>query len=322
MSHIVRPSTLPAKFALFSRVVYAPGIHVGYSVLVFVVVDGLSRLLSHTLPQGRWAFGTHALIAISVLFLLLLQIRAADEIKDFEYDKVFNPERPLVTGALTTADMWTFIAASSSLALMLSSLLGEMTLAIVFFTSIYTVTLIFVERMSERVRDGLFLNMLVTFPVNLLCNAVVYTAYCNQTAATFEFVALAQVLFVPALSFLHFEFAKKTSWPQHAVHGKRLYSEVLGTRPALFIIVLLALAAPSSLLLFSPPLETLSQNIAAVLLFVPVIVLAVGLLKFWQIRAEAQTRKPTILAPFAMMTMALFLIATAYYTAAMLNFAF
>src|SRR5262249_19173991 len=46
-----------------------------------------------------------------------------------------------------------------------------------------------------------------------------------------------------ALAFLHYEIARKTSWPERAKPGKRLYSAVVGPVPAVALAVALAVAS-------------------------------------------------------------------------------
>lgn len=49
-----------------------------------------------------------------------MAIRAADELKDYDYDRIHNPDRLLVTGALTKLDMWGILALSGGGAFLLS----------------------------------------------------------------------------------------------------------------------------------------------------------------------------------------------------------
>lgn len=183
---------------------------------------------------------------------------------------------------------------------------------------IYTVLLVGIERISQRIQDDLFLNMLVTFPVNLMCNTLIYFAHISRANLPLYAVDLTRVLVIPATAFLQFEFAKKTGWPQHLVEGQRFYSARIGVPGAVFLIYILAISGPALLLWWFPPewSDWLQWLPVGLLIVAPLFLLTIGLLKLIAIRVTDRPVKIAVMAPMAMAAMALILMGIVFYVAA------
>lgn len=69
--------------------------------------------------------------------------------------------------------------------------------------------------MSKGVRESVFLNLVVTYPVNVGLSVYSYAAYIGRTDSELEMKSILLIVaFAPA--FLHYEFARKTAWSWHA----------------------------------------------------------------------------------------------------------
>jgi 4-hydroxybenzoate polyprenyltransferase len=74
-----------------------------YLLLTTLWCASLLALLTHSdqplriLPADVWA--------VLSFYLILMYLRAVDEIKDLEYDRIHKPDRPLVRGDLSVRDV-------------------------------------------------------------------------------------------------------------------------------------------------------------------------------------------------------------------------
>lgn len=223
----------------FTKVMYKPH-YLLYGVLWVFALEATIALL--TVPWEVWRPGAATLCRVVVVAAVLLYLRMVDEQKDLEYDRVHNPDRPLVTGAVTAADLrlgMVVLAAGSLAASLLLSVRSALAIGLVL---LYGLALWGLERVSARVRDGILVNLLVTYPVQLLVTAYVlvsvldtpglprgWASYepctvCGGRPATFW--SLAPVALIFAGAFLQFEFARKTAREQRP--GEHYYSNPLG----------------------------------------------------------------------------------------------
>ncbi|MBF0300163.1 MAG: hypothetical protein HQK51_15685, partial [Oligoflexia bacterium] len=92
------------KFLIFTKETYAIGLHLAYSVAIFLAFYA-ACLLTNTPSDVTWSWGTDDLISMATIFVILFYIRVLDEIKDYEYDCKFNPDRPLVKGDVTLKNL-------------------------------------------------------------------------------------------------------------------------------------------------------------------------------------------------------------------------
>lgn len=79
--------------------------------------------LSPMLAANRvnwWLF----ILGLVINNLIFIQMRLGDELKDYENDKIINPDRPLPRGLLTTAEVFTALRFVCALLLVLSLVVG------------------------------------------------------------------------------------------------------------------------------------------------------------------------------------------------------
>jgi len=222
-----------ARLWLFLREAFEPISHFGFVCLWQLSLIGLLALRHHQAggPPARLTVGGLELAALVAVFLALFVIRAVDEVKDRDYDREFHPDRPLVRGAVSERDLWTWSAGAGALALGLGGLLvpgaGVWPLALLVVELVWVFALVAVERRSAAIRDGLLLNLLVTYPVNLLLIGFAWALFCGLQGVAPDAVDLALAA-AHGLVFLHFEFARKLVWPQAARAGQKSYAAALG----------------------------------------------------------------------------------------------
>ncbi|HET8705941.1 MAG TPA: hypothetical protein VFM46_06530, partial [Pseudomonadales bacterium] len=77
----------------FANNVFAPTLHIFFAA--FWSMSLLGNYVAVANPS-TWSFGLTTLLVIGSFFMVLFYLRMVDEVKDFEYDKIYNTDRPLV----------------------------------------------------------------------------------------------------------------------------------------------------------------------------------------------------------------------------------
>ena len=217
-----------------------------------------------------------------VFFLALLCLRAIDEIKDLPYDRLHNPDRPLVRGAISEPEVASLATVVAVVVLGVSLCLSPLLAVLAALQLAYGLALLALERASRRFRDSILLNLCVTFPVSAVLNLYAW-AYLAIPSLSQAWPVLALHMAV----FLHMEFGRKLKWPQHAQAGENGYAQALGVRGAVVVCVLMGLAACA---LASGVHLQHGAGAAALLPWLALLPSVAGLHQFWRNRSRAQPR--------------------------------
>ena len=259
------------KLSEFCKEVYHPGVHLYFALNWYL---GLHFALSFNHQKGV-SFSYDGVIAIVTLFLVLFYLRVIDEIKDYDYDKVFNTDRPLVRGMVSHKNLFHYCLVSGSAGLLLNLPFFSLPLFIIAIDLFYSTLLILIEKKFPVIKDNILLNLIFTYPVNILLSF--YILYLDLFFWK-EQVLIRDYLFITAFAaaFLYYEFARKISWPHQETEGQRTYSSFFGT--ALSIVIAMAFALIGmSLLVY------LYDSLIPLLLLFP---LFLGLLHFKRSRGK------------------------------------
>lgn len=177
-----------------------------------------------------------------IFFLMLLYLRALDEIKDLDYDRQHNPQRPLVRGSASVADSWALAAISATAVLGLAVSLSPWVAAWTVLNMAYGVGLLVLERHWALFRQNLLLNLALTFPVSAALNMLAWLALMPSGLAPEGGTAVMVGLLHVAI-FLHMEFGRKLKWPHWCTPDDSSYTLVLGPVGAAAVCFGLLLAA-------------------------------------------------------------------------------
>lgn len=259
--------------------------HLVYAVLFVAAVEATAAVVSH--PDAAWRPSWATALRTLIVAVLLLYLRMVDEIKDLDYDRVHNPERPLVTGAVGVGELWVAIAAVAVVSVLAAAALSWWSAVLVVGVAGYGVTLWGLENASARIRTGLLLNLVVTYPVQLWIIAfVVRSAMDTGQVAGGWRPALIAVIFAGA--FLHFEFARKTAADHRP--GQCCYSNALGADTSVVAIVGFAAAPVGADLLLVHPWDR--ELPWAALPWTPLALLAIPAAAAWSFRFAASAPAP------------------------------
>jgi 4-hydroxybenzoate polyprenyltransferase len=209
-----------------------------------VVALGWSLSLATLLQWGHGAVAiTPPLFLLSLtFFLVLLYLRAVDEVKDLDYDRLHNPDRPLVRGAVSVREAWLLAASVGLVILAICATLDVALVLLAIVEMLYAIGLLTLERNSRFFRNNILLNLCVTFPVSAVLNLYVVIYLAGRDLAP----ALPQIITVVAAHmciFLHLEFGRKLKKPQFTAAGENGYVIVLGIGGAMAVCALLGIAA-------------------------------------------------------------------------------
>lgn len=245
MTTVAAPQ-VPARLGRFVLRMFRPHICVTYGLLWVLALE--SSAVAATGSAWRPSGATWLRAASVVLALLFL--RMLDEQKDLAYDRVHHPDRPLVTGAITTAELRGAMAAITLVVTALNATLSATAALLLLAALGYGLLLAVVERLSPALRDRQFLELAVAYPVQLLLGCYVYGSLVAAGTVTVDWRGTA-LLALSACVFLHFEFARKTAWEPQP--GARLYSADLGPRRSALVTAGFAAGAVGcEVLLFAP----------------------------------------------------------------------
>ncbi|MEV0358340.1 hypothetical protein AB0H71_20055 [Nocardia sp. NPDC050697] len=234
------------RLARFTRVMYKPH-YLLYGVLWVCALEATLALLAGAPWRPSWSTG----LRVVIVAVVLLYLRMVDEQKDLEYDRVHNRDRPLVTGAVTATDLRSGMAVIAVLAVAGSLLLSVNSALAIAAVLLYGLGLWGLERISARVRDDILLNLVVTYPVQLLVTAYVLVSVLDTEGLAAGFWRLAPAALIFAGAFLQFEFARKTAHEPRP--GEHYYSNVLGALGSTVVSLLfVALAVGADLALVRP----------------------------------------------------------------------
>jgi 4-hydroxybenzoate polyprenyltransferase len=201
---------------------FRPQIYVTYGVLWALALEGSAVLLSGTSGAGSsWSPSWRTAVQASTVVLILLFFRMTDEQKDLGYDRVHHPSRPLVTGAITVAEL-----RGAMVVIALLTLVGNLAIsvpsALLAWAALgFALLLAVLEARSARLRDSLLINLALAYAGQLIVSGYLYLSLVDSGSVTADWTA-APLFLMFAGVFLHLEFARKTAWRDKP--GERLYS--------------------------------------------------------------------------------------------------
>ncbi|MGO4616378.1 hypothetical protein AB4305_19075 [Nocardia sp. 2YAB30] len=289
------------RIARFTAVMYKPH-YLLYGILWVLALEGTAALVTGL----DWHPTGAIVVRIVVVAFVLLYLRMVDEQKDLEYDRVHNPDRPLVTGAVSAADLRIAMgliavgAGAASLALSVGS-------AVMIVTAlVYGLALWGMERLFETIRTNILVNLVVTYPVQLLVTAYVVVSAIDTGAVGARWQAAA-VAVVFAGAFLQFEFARKTMRAGRS--DAMLYSNVVGARGSAAAALLCAAVAVAGDLALVRPWECPGPGVLIAWIALPLLLIpAFG---FWRFVAGDRPDHPVLPAVVFILALYLVLIAQA-----------
>lgn len=165
------------------------------------------------------------------VFFIMLYIRVNDEVKDYEIDKEFFPDRPVPSGRISLKDLsilnWVII-----IILFLTNILWHKTI----FEFIFTFAVFFLAANDFYISNILSKNRLLAFAVFVPVYFILIMFVIAICLKTLNLSIYTKENFLVAIWFLLplviFELARKTRSPEEDKDGYQSYSKLLGYRKA------------------------------------------------------------------------------------------
>ena len=226
-------------------IVYVLALGVG-GIGLFTVLAG-ERIPASAMPML-------GIVAVT-LFADLLIMRVLDDIRDSDYDRIANPQRPVASGAVAHRDLSTLCALCLTV-IVVANLFFPSGLFVLVLQFLYTGALMAVGRRFPATRgDNLVLNLLVSLPVQLLLYVYLLAASAKIGADAPTAVVGGLGILILTLCAGQVEFGKKLV--RRPAPGERSYVNSIGYRATSLLtigtgpiaVALFAIAAPVSPLL-------------------------------------------------------------------------
>jgi 4-hydroxybenzoate polyprenyltransferase len=298
MSQVATPSLADelgflSRLGAFARNVFEPKLHVLFAASWSLSLLGNLHAVS---DGGRFHASLKLVVLVFSVFTCLFFLRMVDEVKDYDYDVVHNPDRPLVSGLVTRAHIVRYCLLFAALALSANALLSPLLLGWVALDLCYGLFQIVLEKRSRLVRESMVANLIAVYPVNVGLSVYTVLFFLVDTGSAFQPVHAVLVL-AYACAFLHFEFARKSGWPALSEPSERLYSHTLGLGGALTLSTGFGLAAIAlAIACFAPWTHTGGRAIAGWLPLLALLPMAVGLALFAKHRTRRHKARPPAVA--------------------------
>lgn len=271
---------------------YPPAFYLTYAVAWSLGVTAAFALGDPRIRAWRPDAGT--VLTVLTFAVVMLLGRAVDDLRDLDYDRVYNPGRPLPGGAVRVRDLVLLIAACAAAATVLNAGRGGVwTMAIVIVA--YPVLLLLIDQVFHRPPgDNLLLSGVVALPMQVLFNLYLYAGVVHQAGLAPNWHALLPLL-VALTAFLHIEYARKLT--RRPSRGERSYVVSLGTTRTGVVAVVAGTVATTLALVLTHPWSQSAHWGWLVLL--PLVFLAYGAYRFWVVRT---TRWPLLAAAAFLLT--------------------
>ncbi|MEU4772766.1 hypothetical protein [Micromonospora sp. NPDC023644] len=261
---------------------YPPKAYVPYAVLW--ALGGAAVCAVADVRIDGWLPDVGTLVSALTLLVNLLMMRAIDDIRDLDYDRTHNPDRPLARGVVGVRDLGVMIAAGTVLVLALNAWRWPV-MCVLAAQLGYAFALLWADqRLRWPAGDALLVGFVVNFPVQLLINAFLYAGVLHSTGLAPSWSGAVGIV-VSALAFLHLEFGRKTT--RQPRPGERTYSQALGAPATAALAVGAALASVVLLLVTTARDDAPYWPVWLVVL--PLALPALGARRFW---VERQPRWP------------------------------
>ncbi|GII04650.1 hypothetical protein [Planobispora takensis] len=174
------------------------------------------------------------------LVVVLLMMRALDDIRDLDYDREHNPDRPLARGVVGVRDLTVMVAAGTVLVLAINAWRWPV-MCVLAGQLAYAYLVLWADRRLGWPRgDALVAGFLVNLPVQLMINAFLYAGLLYSAGLAPVWPGAIGIA-VAALAFLHVEFARKTT--RRPRPGERTYVTLFGPTGTAALAVACALAS-------------------------------------------------------------------------------
>jgi len=227
---------------------WPPAVYLPYALLWTVGGTALFTLVDPRVDG--WVPDLGAVVTGFTMVVVLLLQRAVDDLRDLDYDRAYNPHRPLARGAVRPSDLAVLLAVGTGLVLLVNAWRWPAMLVLAGLLA-YTFLLLWADRkLGWPPGDALGLGMLAGAPVQILVNLYLYAALLHAAGLAPSWHATS-ALAVALAAFAHLELARKLTRQPKA--GERTYVHRLGVTATAVLAVAVAVVSVAVLLVAARP---------------------------------------------------------------------
>ena len=189
------------------------------------------------LAGDRITAGAIPLLGIVTVTLLadLLIMRVIDDIRDQDYDRVADPQRPVASGAIQLRDLSTLTAACVT-TIVAANLFFHAGMVVIVGQLLYAAAVLAVGQRFPATRgDNLVLNVLIGFPVQLLLYVYLFMAFIEIQHEVPDAYGCGWGILILTLCASQLEFGKKLA--RRPAVGERSYTNSLGYLTTLLLTI-------------------------------------------------------------------------------------
>jgi hypothetical protein len=176
------------------------------------------------------------LVTVTVtLWADLLIMRVIDDIRDQDYDRVANPQRPVASGAIQRRDL-SALGAACTIIVVAANLFFYAGMVVIVGQLLYAAAVLAIGQRFPATRgDNLVLNVAIGFPVQLLLYVYLFVAYIEIRHDVPDAYVGALGILILTLCAGQVEFGKKLA--RRPAVGERSYTNSLGYRTTLLLTI-------------------------------------------------------------------------------------
>lgn len=193
-------------------------------------------------------------IVTVTLWADLLIMRVIDDIRDQDYDRVADPQRPVASGAIQLRDLSTLTVACVT-TIVAANLFFHAGMVVIVGQLLYAAAVLAVGQRFPATRgDNLVLNVVISFPVQLLLYVYLFVAFIEIQHEVPDAYVCALGILILTLCAGQVEFGKKLV--RQPAPGERSYVNSIGYQATSLLtigtgplaVALFAITAPVSAL--------------------------------------------------------------------------
>lgn len=221
------------RLSIYFKEMYPPLSRLFVSLLIFLQVYFL-LLLNHDVND--FSFDRREAIGIITIFVFLLLLRIADDIKDFKTDHVNFPDRALPSGKVYKKDL-AIVVLVSVLAVFVLNLLYMQNIFWFLFLFIYGALMSVWFFQRYRIQPNLILALITHNPVQFILNFYVISFVVDKYELPFMSWQTVLVAFTMYFPVLFWEVSRKIRAPEDETQYTT-YSKVMGVSKSVGLVVI------------------------------------------------------------------------------------
>lgn len=205
-------------------------------IIVFLEIHFLLLLNNGV---NKFDFGIQEIVGCFTVFAFLFWLRVADDLKDYETDKVLFKERPLPSGRTKKKDVIIITSIIQAITIILNVIFMN---NILFFIILYVYGFLMSKWFFQRskIQPNLFLALITHNPVQIFINLYIISFTCIKYSLPFFSYITICTLFTLYFPALIWEVSRKIRAPKDETEYTT-YSKLYGYKKATIFVLILTL---------------------------------------------------------------------------------